>query len=177
MISLSNLDVGKGVVTVQELLDSQDVTLLLTSLPSTTLVHSAAAVIGLSNSSQLINVGNSVEFCVVPDEVKLLVFVTKTKHMFTFRNIFPLLVDFGVWLPVLTLEMCQATVCYNSLNPLTHLKLIFLMSTNVHYTSLLMSFIVSHLSVLESLFHFFMNVVPHVPLGMLQLSHKWKGRQ
>jgi len=84
VISLSNLDVvvrGKGVVTVQELLDSQDVTLLLFHLP---LVHSAAAVIGLSNSSRLIHVENSVEFCVISDEVKLLVFVT-IQHVSPYR--------------------------------------------------------------------------------------------
>ena len=62
-----------GTLTVQQMLQDHTFTLLLMSLSGNTPVYPATAVIG-SRSRELVNVGNSVEFCTCPGEVHMPVF-------------------------------------------------------------------------------------------------------
>ena len=73
-ILLSNLDIairGVGNRTVQQMQQDTTYTLLLTSLPTSTLVYPATSVVG-SSGQELITVGDSVQFSPGPSEVSVL---------------------------------------------------------------------------------------------------------
>lgn len=61
---------GRGTVTLRQLMDEPQITLLLSSLSMDATVFSAGAVMGSSKRQRLIHVGNSVEFSCVPGEVR-----------------------------------------------------------------------------------------------------------
>ena len=72
-IHLNNMDVlvqGCGTLTIRQMQQNSKFTLLLVSLPVTTLVFPAGAVIGYSDR-ELINVGSYVQFSTGFDEVGL----------------------------------------------------------------------------------------------------------
>ena len=79
MKTLKVLVRGLGHVRVKKLIEDPKYTLLLTSLSANTPVHSAAAVVGSSNSG-MINVWNSVEFSAGPGEVNNNIYVCKCNH-------------------------------------------------------------------------------------------------
>ena len=63
-----------GTLTVQQMLQDRTFTLLLMSLSGNTPVYPATAVIG-SKSRELVNMGNNVEVCTSPGEVKCVCFI------------------------------------------------------------------------------------------------------
>ena len=59
-------------MTIKQLMEDPQKTLLLTSTTINTVVYSAAAVIGSSKAGQLIHVGNSIKFSAAPGEVSII---------------------------------------------------------------------------------------------------------
>ena len=67
MMNISVL--GKGKITVQQLIDDPNNTLLLDSVPPDAMVYPASGVIGSSKTSKIIHVGDSVKIYISSTEV------------------------------------------------------------------------------------------------------------
>lgn len=63
---------GGGVLKLQHMISDPKYVVLLRSMPTDTPITSARAVIGSSKKGELINIGNSVEFCSGSNEVLLM---------------------------------------------------------------------------------------------------------
>ena len=157
--------------------DSDEFTVLLASLPRTTVIYPGGAVVGYSEHWELTNVGNYVQFSASLGEVCVYMHARHigAVEICIYDNYIDKCWSLGCLLQCNWRDETSRSVLYNYLNTWTALVFKYAMSTAVHYSHLLVCFSLFLLTALVILSLLYMNAHPHVFLGVLTLRLLWRG--